>query len=72
MIGLTLLGHVLAAILGGGLILAGIFYMDGTPGAVLVVCGVLVALLGLGLMEWRTYRERSGPAFPGDRNYRGR
>lgn len=67
-----MLAHVAVAILGGVLILAGIFYLDGAPGAVVLVCGVLVALLGLGLMEWRTYRERSGPAFPGDRDYRGR
>ena len=66
-LGATAGAHIAAAIVAGALVIAGIFFVDDVLGVVLIAAGLAVALLGFGLMEWRTYRERSGAAFPADR-----
>lgn len=72
LIGLTVLGHVLAAILAGALLIAGIFFVHGVAGWLLLGAALLMVLVAVALRELRLYRERSGPAFPGDPGYRGR
>ena len=66
LVGLSAVGHIAAAMVAAALVLCGIFFADGTLATFLIIAGAVVAVVDLGLKELRTYRERTGPAFPGD------
>jgi hypothetical protein len=58
LVGFSLLADVAGGVLGGALLVAGIFFVDGPAGVALIFAGLGVGLARPALMEWRTYRER--------------